>query len=255
MRIYTNEKHIAKRAKLGRRTSMAGLLILMLGMAASFAPGYFANKETSGLMTWLVEGGWVFVSMGALLAGFLLGQIGNANVRRYQAFPRADQVISKALKGFDDRNHFYAWATPADLVFAGPAGTFAFATRGQGGQITIEDGKIKQPFSIKRFIFAFGQEPTGMPGADAQSEAHKLAGWLNGQLETGDEVEVKPVVVFINDDVQLDVRSSDVPIIHYKQLKQFLRGELRSNRASKQTMGAIIETLDAEAERRGVEPE
>lgn len=262
MRTYTNEKHIEKRTKLGRRTSMAGLVILMIGMAASFSPGMIAGWAEKGnelantaLAQWLVGGGWLFVSMGALLIGFLLGQIGNANVRSFAASPRADQVIAKSLKGFDDRNHFYAWATPSDLVMAGPAGVFAFVTRGIGGQITIKNGKIKQPFSIKRLIFAFGQEPAGLPGEEAIGEANKLGAWLAEQIGQEEPVTVKPLVVFTNEKVELDVQDSAVPIIHYKQLKQHLRNELRGAKLDKTTLAAAIAKLDEEAERRGADVE
>ncbi len=262
MRIYTNEKFIEKRTKLGRRTSMVGLVILMVGMAASFSPGLIAGWAESGnelantaLATWLVGGGWLFVSMGALLIGFLLGQIGNANVRNFAASPRADEVIEKTLKGFDDRNHFYAWAEPTDLVLAGPAGIFAFVTRSMGGKLTIQNGKIKQPFSIKRLIFAFGQEPAGLPGEEAQGDANKLGAWLAEQIGNEEPVDVKPIVVFTNENVQLDVQDSDVPIIHYKQLKQFLRNELRGTRLDKTTLSKSIESLDTEAVRRGAEEE
>jgi len=262
MRIYTNEKFIEKRTKLGRRTSMAGLVILMIGMAASFSPGFIAGWETSNpdlyntfWAQWLVGGGWLFVSMGALLIGFLLGQIGNANVRSFAAHPRADQVIAKALKGFDDRNHLYAWAEPTDLVLAGPAGIFAFVTRGIGGNVTIRDGKVKQPFSIRRLIFAFGQEPAGLPGEEAQGDANKLGAWLSEQIGNDEPVAVQPLVVFTNENVQLDVQDSDVPIIHYKQLKQHLNKEIRGKRLDKTTLTKSVESLDAEAERRGAEVE
>jgi hypothetical protein len=262
MRTYINEKHIEKRTKLGRRTSMIGLVVLMIGMAASFSPGVIAGWAEKGNelantapAQWLLGGGWIFVSMGALLIGFLLGQIGNANVRSFAAYPRADQVIAKALKGFDDRNHFYAWATPTDLVLAGPAGIFTFVTRGLGGKITIQDGKIKQPFSFRRILFAFGQEPGGLPGEEAQGDADKLSAWLTEQIGSDEPVTVKPLVVFTNEKAELDVQDSGVPIIHYKQLKQFLNKELRGSRLNKTTLTASIAKLDEEAERRGAEAE
>ena len=42
MQVYVNEKYIADRAKMGRRTSMIGLMILGVGMVATFAPGWLA---------------------------------------------------------------------------------------------------------------------------------------------------------------------------------------------------------------------
>ncbi|MCP4165945.1 MAG: hypothetical protein GY759_08650 [Chloroflexi bacterium] len=263
MRIYTNAKHIEKRAKLGRRTSLAGLTILAVGMAASFAPGvisgWVANENPladNAIVQWLMNGGWLYVSMICLLGGFLLGQVGNANMRRFQQSPRPDEVVAAALKGFDDRNHLYAWSEPADLVFAGPAGIFTIVTRGQAGEISIEGGRIKQPFNIRRLLFAFGQEPAGLPVDEAQKDAGKLSAWLDQTLETTDPVAVNPVVVFTNDNAKLDIQDSSAPIVHHKQLKQYLRGQLRGGSSmSRATMSGAIDALDTEAERRGAEIE
>jgi len=143
MRIYTNNNLILKKGKLGRRLSMAGLIILGLGMLASFAPGMIQKWIDSGnelaqnpFILWTYNGGWLYLSLGALILGFILGQIGNAYMRRFLKPRRPDAVIAQALKGFDDRNRLYAWASPIDLAFAGPAGVFAIVTRDVGGQIT-----------------------------------------------------------------------------------------------------------------------
>lgn len=260
MKIYSNEKRIASRAKWGRRTSMAGLIILMLGMLASLSPGYLINQpddqwlKASALGDFLLRGGWVYVSMSALLFGFILGQIGNSSMRQFQKSPRPDQVVSRALKGFDDRNHLYAWATPGDLVFAGPAGIFVFITRDLAGKLNVIDGKVKQSFSLRRF-FAFGQEAPGLPVAEAQDAADKVSEWLTQAVGGEEPVPVKPIVVFTNDKAELEVESAAAPVIHHKQLKNHLRNELRNNRISRSVLQKAVAQLDEEAARRGAEVE
>lgn len=258
MQTYVNSKRITSRAKLGRRASLIGLLILAIGMLASLSPGYIVSRpeghwlRQAELGQWLVNGGWLYVSMLALLVGFFLGQFGNANMRRFQKSPRPDEVVARALKGFDDRNHLYAWATPGDLVFAGPAGVFSIVTRDLEGQVTVANNRIKQPFSLRRFL-AFGQEAPGLPVADAEVAAEKVSEWLqkNDVISESDEVEVQPLVVFTNDKVELEVQSATQPVLLHKQLKQYLRNQLRESRISKDTLASIVEALDAEAERRG----
>ncbi|NOZ73426.1 MAG: hypothetical protein GXP38_16245 [Chloroflexi bacterium] len=258
MRTYVNKKHITRRMTFGRRASFAGLIILMAGMLASFSPGLIAGWIKSGnslgntvWAQWLLQGGWLVVSLVCLLIGFLLGQIGNHNIRRFQRSPRPDEVIAKALKGFDDRNHLYAWSTPADLVFVGPAGVYTIITRDLSGQITIQNDRIKQPFSWRRMLFAFGQESPGLPVQEAVETAQKLEAWLNEGSETKLPVEVRPLVVFTNDKAELDIQSASAPVLHYKQLKQYLRNQLRGTSISKDVLKAVIEKLDQEAERRG----
>ena len=258
MRIYVNEKYIEKRAKTGRRLSLAGLLVLGVGMLASFSPGVIGGWIQSGNPTaqqpwaqWLFNGGWAIVSMTALLAGFLLGQVGNAYMRRFVKSPRPDEVLIKALKGFDDRNRFYAWATPGELVFAGPSGVYTFTTRSTPGQITIEGAKASQPFSITRILFSFSQEGVGRPMQEAESLSEELQEWLVKTVGEENAPAVKPLVVFTAENVRLDVKDPAVPVLHTKQLKSYLRNQLRSERLPKTALAATVEALDAEAERRG----
>jgi len=258
MQIYVNSKRITNRAKIGRRASLAGLLILGLGMLASLAPGYIATRsaehwlQASPLGQWLMGGGWLYISMTALLLGFFLGQIGNANMRRFQKSPRPDEVVARALKGFDDRNHLYAFATPGDLVFAGPAGLYAIVTRDLDGELKVINNRIKQAFHWRRF-FAFGQEAPGLPVADAEVAAQKVSEWLHKQGATTEPPAVQPLVIFTNDKAQLEVQSASQPVMHHKQLKQYLRNELRAARVSKTDLASIVEHLDAEAQRRGAQ--
>ncbi len=261
MRIYANNDTIAKKGKLGRRLSMAGLLILGLGMLASFAPGTIAKWIETGnslaenpFILWTYNGGWLYLSMGALIGGFILGQIGNQYMRRYLRPNRPDIIISKALKGFDDRNRLYVWASPVDLVFVGPAGIYAIVGRDLAGRIEIVDGKVKIPFSLRKILFFFGDEGAGRPLDEAQLDAAKLEEWLKKELGEEAPLSVRPLVVFTNDKATLDVKKTDVPVVHYKQLKSFLRGQLKNKPLSKTTLQQVIEVMDAYAESKGAQP-
>ncbi|MCO6449293.1 MAG: hypothetical protein J5I90_00765 [Caldilineales bacterium] len=260
MQVYVNEKYIERRAKMGRRTSLVGLGILAVGMLASFSPGIITGWIESGnplasspIVQWLYNGGWSIVAMGCLLIGFILGQMGNQNMRRFLRSPRPDEVVAKALKGFDSRNRLYAWSTPGDLVFAGPSGVFTLTTNDAAGVVTVDGDKVRQPFSIRRLL-TLGQNSAGRPVHEAQSAAASLSKWLGDGAEEG-QMEVTPIVVFVNDNVQLDVHNASVPMVHHKQLKQHLRNQLRGSGPSKDVIAAVMERLDTEAQRRGVQPE
>ena len=258
MRIYTNNDLIIKKGKLGRRLSMAGLIILGVGMLASFAPGMIQKWIDSGnslaqnpFIIWIYNGGWLYLSMGALILGFILGQIGNAYMRRFLKPRRPDAVIAQALKGFDDRNRLYAWASPIDLAFAGPAGVFAIVTRDITGQITLRGGKVHTPFSIKKLLTFFGGEEGGRPLDEAKEEAEKLEQWLREQIGEAENINVRPLVVFTSENANLNVEDADVPVLQYKQLKSFLRSQLKSKSANKKALRQTIEAMDAYAEQSG----
>jgi len=260
MRIYVNNDLIAKKGKLGRRLSMTGLVILGLGMLASFAPGMIKKWIDSGntlaqnpVVIWVYNGGWLYLSLGALILGFILGQIGNAYMRRFLKPRRPDAVIARALKGFDDRNRLYVWASPAALAFVGPAGVFAIVTRDIAGKISIRDGKIHTPFSFKKLLTFFGGEEGGRPLEEAQSEAEKLEDWLNEKLGEDAAVVVKPLVVFTNDKADLTIEDANVPILHYKQLKSFLRSQVKNKSINKTTLQQIVRVMDEYAEETGAQ--
>jgi len=75
MRVTSNTKLIKRRSKLGLITSLAGIGVLAVGMAASFRPQ----------IAW--------ISLIALVLGFMLAQFGSYNLRRWGRTPRPDQVI------------------------------------------------------------------------------------------------------------------------------------------------------------------
>ena len=259
MRIYANNNLIVKKGKFGRRLSMAGLIILGLGMLASFAPGLIQKHSDSAwtqnpFIQWTYNGGWLYLSLGALILGFILGQIGNAYMRRFLKPRRPDMVIAKTLKGFDDRNRLYVWSSPVDLAFVGPAGVFVIVTRDVAGQVTIKDGKLHTPFSMKKLLSFFGGEESGRPLDEAQHEAEKLKEWLNEQVGEDAGAAVQPLVVFTSDKADLTVEDANVPILHYKQLKSFLRSQAKNKTLSKTTLQRVVEAMDAYAEQSGASP-
>ncbi len=260
MRVYVNNDTIVKKGKLGRRLSMIGLLILGFGMLISFAPATIAKWIESGntlaqnpIVLWIYQGGWLYLSLAALILGFILGQIGNSYMRRFLRPNRPDMVVTKALKGFDDRNRLYVWASPIDLAFVGPAGVYAIVGRDLAGTVEIVDGKVKTPFSFRKILFFFGGEEGGRPVDEAQADAEKLETWLKEQLGPATPVQVRPLVVFTNDRAELKVRDQDAPVIHYKQLKSYLRTQLKNKPITKPVLQDVVQVMDAYAESTGAQ--
>jgi len=177
--------------------------------------------------------------------------VGNQYMRRYARPTRPDMIITKALKGFDDRNRLYVWSSPVDLAFIGPAGLFAIVTRDTAGKVELRDGKVVTPFSLRKLFFFFGDEGSGRPIDEAKADAEKLSNWLSEQLGGEAVIPVKPLVVFTNDKADLTVTDSGVDVIQYKQLKSFLRSQLKIKTINKTTLQSVIDVMDANAERVG----
>jgi hypothetical protein len=166
---------------------------------------------------------YIWYSLIALIAGFLLAQYGNYNLRRWGRSPRPDEAVASALKGFDDRYHLYSWSLPAPFVLLSPQGVYCFVTRDQGGDISVNGSRWKSKLTLGRALLAFAQEGLGNPSAEAQESADRMAKWLQEELpETA--TEIQPAVVFINPKARLQITDPAVPVLDSAGLKKWLRG-------------------------------
>jgi hypothetical protein len=208
MRVTTNSRLIRRRGRIGMIASFAGIGVLALGMIASFRQTY----QT-----------YMWVSLVALVLGFVLAQVGSYNLRRWGRSPRPDQVLADGLKGFDDRYHLYAWTLPAPFVLLGPQGVYALTTRDQSGQVSVTGSTWRNKFSLARVLAVFAQEGLGNPTTEAQTHAAKLGEWIRSTLPNI-TVDVQPIIIFIDPRVQLEVNEPTVPVLDAKAMKKWLRG-------------------------------
>ena len=204
MQVFTNEKLIKNRARLGRVASFAGLGILILGLVASLSAQ------------------WMLASFGCLFVGFLLSQVGIYHANRWVKEPRADQTLDKILKGFDNRYHLYNYVLPAPHVLLAPFGLCVIKPKHQGGKVRCQGEKWRHEIGWKRILRLFGQEGLGNPTKEVRAEVEKLRRFLAQQLPDG-EVPIEGVVVFTNPQVDLETENPAVPVLDGKQFKSFLR--------------------------------
>jgi hypothetical protein len=228
MRVTTNPKLIQRRSRLGMMASFGGIAVLAVGMFASFRQQY------------------MWVSLAALLIGFVLAQFGSYNLRRYGRSPRPDQVLEAGLKGFDDRYHLYAWTLPVPFALLSPQGIYTFTTRDQSGEISVTGSTWRSKFSLARVLALFGQEGLGNPTTDAQAQASKLGEWIKGKLPDA-AAEVRPIVVFIDSRAKLDVNEPTVPVLDVEGIKKWLRGGGKGPYLKNADLKALEGLFDAQA--------
>lgn len=228
MRVTTNTTLIKRRAKFGTYASLGGIAVLAGGMIASFQPRY------------------VWLSLVALVAGFLLAQYGNYNLRRYGRSPRPDQMLEESMKGFDDRYHLYAWSLPSPFVLLTPQGLYSFTTRDQTGKITVNGSQWRSAFSLSRALMMFSQEGMGNPTQEAQTNAARLTDWIRKNLPDS-TVTAQPVIVFLDPRAQLEITDPVVPVLDAKGIKKWLRGGGRSESLKTAEYRALEALLDEAA--------
>lgn len=211
MRVYVNEKKVRFRSRVATISSLIGLGVLIAGMIITLTV-----KPDNPYYPF-----WISAALACLFVGFLAAQVGNYNLRRFGRRPRMDEVLDRALKGFDDRYEMYHWLLPAEHVLLGPAGLYVFVLRDTKAPVQAVGAKWKQPFNLFRALGLFGQEGLGDPVAEALSEAERLRSWLE-KVAPDLEVDVEPLVFFTNP-VPIQKDDPVVPPMLPKDLKKYLR--------------------------------
>lgn len=229
MKIVTNSKLIKRNATIGKYTSIAALVVLGIGLYITFKmPDRFAY------------------SMGCLLAGFILSQIGIYFGNRWGRTPRPDQIINKNLKGMGREYTVYHYITPASHLLIGPAGAWTLMPFYQGGKISY-DGKrwrTKGGGFARSYLRIFGQENIGRPDLEAEAEKKSVTNHLMRLLPEGTQTpDLHSALLFTDPNVELNVENSPLPAMTPKDLKEFLKTQAKENPMPSLLLDAIRKSL------------
>jgi len=213
MRVTVNEAFLQRRAKIARWTTLVGLGILFLGLIVSFNQEYY------------------YLSLPALVVGFILANVSGYNSNRYVKEPRPDQSLAKGLKGFDNTYHLFNYTAPTPHVFLTPSRVYALLVKHQDGVIRQRGDRWRRDFNVRRFFLFFGEEGLGNPPREAQAVAERLQSALDDAF--GEEAPpVEPLVVFTHPNVQLVMDESseesgvnNVPVLAGDRMKKYLRAQ------------------------------
>lgn len=226
MRTFRNDQFIQKRANLGRYVSLFGLGVLVLGLIISFTAPQLIG-----------------ISFLTLIVGFIASQVGVYYGNRYARLDRPDEVLSKALKGFDDRYRLYQYTTPAGNVLVTPHACYVFAVKMQSGPIAYRNGTWQHDIGWKRLFKAFAQEGLGNPIIEVEGETNALRRYLDKRLP-GVEVPLQSVIIFGHDRASLDANESPVPAMHVKKLKDWLRGAGKGGALTPEAHARLVELIE-----------
>jgi hypothetical protein len=229
MKIVKNSKLIKRNAAIGKYTSIAALVVLGIGLYITFKmPDKFAY------------------SMGCLLAGFLLSQVGIYFGNRWGRSPRPDQIIDKNLKGMGREYTIYHYVTPASHLLVGPAGAWILLPLYQGGKITY-DGKrwrTKGGGFARSYLRIFGQENIGRPDLEADAEKKAVTNHLIHLLPEGSQIpDVHAALLFTDPNAELNVEKAPLPAMSPKDLKEFLKNQAKDNSMPSLVLDSVRKAL------------
>ena len=219
MKVITNDKLIKRNGRFGQVATFSGLLVLAGGMFVSF------RYPTYSILAWV-----------ALLVGFALSQIGLYFGNRWGRHPRPDERIDLGLKGLNDQYSIYHYSTPAAHLLVGPSGLWVIMPYYQAGKIVFERGRWKQKGGtfIQKYLRIFAQEGVGRPDLDAPAEVESLSSFVKKRIPDQSVPDARPVLVFTNDKVELEVGETPILTLPLKKLKETIRKSNKENALSPQ---------------------
>lgn len=229
MKIVLNEQLINRNKKIGQYTSIASLIILAAGLFASFNVQYI---------------NWSFV---ALIAGFILSQIGIYFGNRWGRSPRPDEKLTQALKGIGDKYTLYHYTTKTSHLLVGPAGIWALIPYHQGGTI-LYDSK-KERFKQKGgnlYLKVFAQESLGRPEAEARAVQQDANAYLSAKINDIELPGVQPLLVFTNPKAVLKCEEAPIAALPIEKLKDFIRKRAKEQPISPEISQTIQKALPQE---------
>ena len=183
MEIIRDEERISKMRKRSQQATLVGFLFLIGGFILVFF-------EIQNLF---------LLQLIALLAGWILSQIGIYLAHRYARPPRPDEVLDQAVKPAGRGSLMYHFVLPAPHVLLAPAGPIVFNLKYQSGDIVADGDKWRQKgIGFRRF---FGQEGIGNPARETEKMIANLAGYIRKHAPEIEEVPIGAMIVFTSKDI------------------------------------------------------
>ena len=231
MKIIKNEKLIKRNSTIGNYLSLGALVVLGIGM-------YISIKRTDLFPYALV----------ALMAGFIMTQIGIYMGTRYGRSPRPDEKLDAGLKGLQNEFSMYHYTTPASHLMVGPAGVWLLFPYHQRGQVTFRKNRWQMSGGgfLQGYMRIFGQEGIGRPDIDIDNETRAVKKYLTKQIDENEIPEINAMLVFTSDEVEIEAADTPVPAMKVKQIKDFFRQKAKEKPIGQTQLAAVKAILPEE---------
>jgi hypothetical protein len=230
MKIVTNQKTIKRNSRIGQVATLGSLGILAAGLFMSFNPD-------------LIQ-----YSFFALLAGFVISQVGIHYGTKFGRSPRPDERLTAALKGLGDQYILYHYAGPVPHLLVGPAGIMPLLPYNQRGTITYDEGRKRwRQKGGNLYLKIFAQEGLGRPDLDVEVHTQDVNNHVKKNLSEIEVPPVRPVLVFTNDKAELQVQNAPAPTLPAEKLKDYVRRLAKEEPAPMEQIRLVQKTLPAQS--------
>lgn len=234
MKSIKNEKLIKRNGTIGNWTSLAALAVLGSAMYFTLTQRELLNQTRS--FTYMLI---------ALVLGFTLTQIGIYMGNKFGRSPRPDERLDAGLKGLQNEFVLYHYMTPASHLLVGPAGVWVIKPYHQRGQIAFKKNRWRDSGGgfLQSYMRIFGQGSLGRPDLEIESEIHSLKKYLSKKMDESEIPEIHALMVFTDDNVELDAESAPIPAMKIKQIKEFMRQRAKTRALSREKIEKLTSLL------------
>ena len=228
MKIIRNDALIKRNGRIGQWTSLGALAVLGAGMYLSFTqPSLFVY------------------SIGALVLGFTMTQVGMYFSNRWGRSPRPDEQLDSGLKGLPGDVTLYHYAAPAAHLLVGTMGIWALIPYHQRGSLTYEKNRwrLRGGGFMQRYMTIFGQEGLGRPDLEAASQTEAVRSHLARKMDEEAVPPINAVLVFTSDGAKIEASGAPLPAVQLKKLKDFLRQKSKEHTTPADVISTVKENL------------
>lgn len=207
MRIVRNTGYINRRKRAGKLIVGMGLLLLV----------------ASWVVTLLYPTLFLLATFG-LAFGFIFFNGGMQQLSRWSRRPRNDEVIDADLARLNDRYavvHFPdVPGRRPDHVLIMPNGVLALTSREVTGSVKVKERTWRKLGNPLARMLLLGGPQLGNPTIENEEQVKALNAYLATKNLTAD---VTGAVVFVADNVEVDIEDPTLPILHTSELAEYVR--------------------------------
>ena len=140
----------------------------------------------------------------------------------------------------------YHYTTPVSHLLVGPAGVWVMKPYHQRGQVTFTKNRWRMSGGgfLQNYMRIFGQEGLGRPDIEIESDIHALKKHLSKTMDESEMPEINSLMVFTNDEVEIDAENPPIPAMKLKQVKEFMRQKAKEKKLPAETINKLKTTLE-----------
>lgn len=238
-------KSVVNRKLANRNRRLAGWMFL-LTLAALIGGFIFVNMS---LFTQEVPSSiLLLLQILVLPLVFILTIISVRLTNNWARRPYPEDAIEGGAKGLSNKSIIYHYYhNPARHVLITPQGVFAIVTRWHDGRFSVEKDRWRTHRSgIARFFSFLRMDGIANPTREAERAATHVRKLLKS---IAPDVEVQPLIIFVDPRAEVDVKESDIPILYADEkqkpnLTSYLREVNREQKEAGQQHSSLPLTQD-----------